>query len=164
MNSNVTRFNHVVGNPPVGFSSKEEFWNQIKLQAELILEEAQELLDAANARDIVEVIDGSTDVWYLREYMDNLLEAVDVDTMLAEELVCNNNNQKFTTSPEYASASAQEYEIGTVYVRETNYNGVKYYTVNRNSDGKVMKLLDHEKPDLEILIGEELKNFLKEGE
>lgn len=163
-NIRVTRFNHVVGNPPVGFDDKERFWNQIKLQASLILEEAKELYDAAEDRDIVEVIDGSTDVWYLREYVDNLLQEVGIDVYKAKEMVCDNNDQKFTTSPEYASASSQEYEIGTTEVKDSEFENVKYYTVRRKTDGKVLKLIDHEKPDLSKLVSDELRDYLKETE
>lgn len=158
----IVRFNHVAGNAPVGLDgSPEDVWKQIEKLAELNLEEAQEMYDAAVARDIVEVLDGSSDNWYLREYMDELLKALDIDVPGAKWRVCQNNSSKYTTSEDYALDSWAEYAKKGVpaEVVEVEYEGKTYYTIKVNN--KVMKLKFHSRPNLSECVPDSTIKFLK---
>jgi hypothetical protein len=148
-NYHVTRLNVVAGKGPVGYDKGEDaFWEQVQQQAKRILEEAQEMYDGAMERDIVEVIDGNVDVWVTREYMDDLLKAVGVDTCGVEHEVNDNNNTKMTRNKEFAQKSAIALYPGQARVVGTEYDGEKFYMVIRNSDNKFLKLIDYCKPNL----------------
>lgn len=156
----ITKFNKIVGNAPVGMYDEEAFWKQMTLQAKLVLEEAQEMMDACEARDLKEVVDAQSDVWYLNEYAEDLLEFIGVDMVEAHSLVCHNNDQKYTMNAEFAydSAEAQKNENGVkCVISEVQYDGDTYYVVKRASDGKVMKLINHQAPDLNRVIPENLR-------
>ena len=75
----ITRFNAIMNNRP-NLGADHEYWSQIRLQAALILEEAKELYEAAMEEDAVGVLDGFLDVRYTNEYMEDILQAGDVDT------------------------------------------------------------------------------------
>lgn len=148
-NYRVTKFNVICGNSPA-MGTEYEYWRQIKEQAARILEEAIELNKAAQEEDMQQVLDGFLDVRYTNEYMDDLLVAGDVDTKKAWDAVCNNNDQKFTTSYTYATQSKEKLEGDGVecYIDTTQYDGEIYYVCRRVGDNKILKLKNHESPDL----------------
>ena len=153
------KFGYAIGNQPA-MGDHWEVWKQIKAQSKLILEEVNELEDACSEEDLLEVLDAVMDIKYLNTYLEHLLEAYGCKTKLAWETVCSNNAQKITNSLSYAKQSKghREYEIGEeCYVDETIFEGEQMFTVKRCSDNKVMKLLNHERPDLSICIPEEFK-------
>lgn len=157
-NYRVTRFNHIAGNTP-HLGADYEYWQQIKNQASRVLEEAQELYDAAQAEDMIGVVDGFADVRYTNEYVEDLLIAGEVETKKAWDAVCNNNDQKFTTSYTYASESKEALEQLDVdcYLDSTTYEGTLYYVIRRVHDNKILKLKHHESPDLSIFVPKEFK-------
>lgn len=163
IDSRITKFNYIVGNEPVGLEDREDFWKQIKLQAKLVLEEAQEMFDAANNEDLVEVIDGQADVWYLNEYVEDLLAEAGVHVKVAHGMVCDNNSSKYTTDLDFAleSSIAQASNGVLCSVYQTMYYGEVYYVVKRDSDGKVVKLIGHQSPDIRSCIPNETFNTLK---
>lgn len=157
-NYKVTRFNVICGNSP-SMGSDFEYWKQVKEQAARILEEAQELYDSAQAEDMLSVLDGFCDVRYTNEYMEDLLVAGEVETKKAWEAVCNNNDQKFTTSYTYALQSKEALEEKDVecYIDQTQYEGEIYYVCRRVGDNKILKLKNHEAPDLSVFVPKEMK-------
>lgn len=164
-NWQVDRFNHIVGNYPKGdYEGVDSFWKQVELQAKLILEEAKEQYEAAKNRDIVEVLDGFLDVKYLQEYMDTLLKEVGIQTVDGFLAVCDNNDQKFTTSADLAERS-KDHQVNVNGVASSvhiaKYDGEVYYVVKRDEDGKVLKLLHHEAPDLAQYIPHNVLEFLE---
>jgi len=163
----VKRFNFTIGNPPISIDGdKEDFWRSIQQQAALVLEEAKEQYEAAMNRDIVEVVDGAADVAYTQAYMDVMLEEIGVDLNKAKDLVCENNDQKITLDEVFARRSATKQLLDNpddqFYVDETWYNGLSYFVVKRKSDGKVMKLIGHQSPDIKEAIPEETFEFVGE--
>ena len=157
-NYRVTRFNVISGNGP-HMGTDYEYWKQIKNQAKRVYEEAKELLDAAEAEDMLGVVDGFADVRYTNEYMEDLLVAGEIETKKAWEAVCNNNDQKFTTSYTYVSESKEALEDQGVecYIDQTQYEGEIYYVCRRNEDNKILKLQHHQSPDLSAFIPKEFK-------
>ena len=148
-NPRVTRFNFACGNEPI-LGDKEAFFKQMKAQATYLREEAQEIVDACDARDIVGVLDGAVDCWYVREYMDDLCFEQGLRTSLARNLVCENNDTKFSTSYGTAASSQAQHEAnGTpCYISSVPYEGKEYFTVRRLSDDKVLKPINFEPVDL----------------
>lgn len=154
-NQRVTRFNVICGNAP-HMGTDYEYWRQIREQASRILEEAEELYKSAQEEDMQGVLDGFLDVRYTNEYMEDILVAGDVDTKKGWDIVCFNNDQKFTTSYSYAAESKESLEEKGVecYLDSTNYEGQTYYVVRRSEDNKILKLKFHENPSLEKCIPE----------
>lgn len=162
MNERITKFNHITGKAPLGFdrgASKEDIWKQIEDQVERVYEEAKEMRDAARERNLVEVLDGHLDTWYTNSYIQDLLQAINVDVKGAKVVVVENNDSKYTTSREYAEISARIYleDDIDVYIDPYVYDNVLYYTVKRVEDNKVMKLKDHQRPELEKYVPDEWK-------
>lgn len=162
----VKRFNHIKGTPPVPIDGdREAFWESVQNQAALVLEEAKEQYSAAMNRDIVELVDGAADVAYTQAYMDVMLEEIGVNLNKAKYLVCDNNDQKFTVDEVFAKRSAAKIlteDIIPCYVDETWYDGLFYYVVKRKQDGKVMKLIGHQSPNIADAIPEETFDFVGE--
>lgn len=154
-NYRITRFNVISGNAP-HMGTDFEYWRQIKQQAARVYEEAKELLEAAEAEDMEKVLDGFCDVRYTNEYVEDLLVAGEIETKKAWEAVCNNNDQKFTTSYTYASESKEALEDQGVecYIDQTQYEGEIYYVCRRSSDNKILKLRLHQSPNLSVYIPE----------
>ncbi len=152
--SRVEKFNCIVGNSPVGLEDKDLFWEQATLQAKLVLEEAQEQYDACLVRDLTEVVDGACDVRYLQDFMNTLLQACGVQLEDAFESVCGNNEGKYTTDYEVAilSASSLCQEGVLCHVAKTEFFGEVFYTVKRDADGKVLKLIGHTPPNIKATI------------
>ena len=162
----VKRFNFIKGTPPISIDGdKEDFWRSIQKQAALVLEEAKEQYEAAMNRDIVGVVDGAADVAYTQAYMDVMLEEVGVNLNKAKYLVCENNDQKFTVDEVFAKRSAAKIlteDNIPCYVDDAWYEGLYYYVVKRKQDGKVMKLIGHQSPDIKEAIPEETFKFVGE--
>lgn len=161
----VKRFNCIKGTPPISIDGdKEDFWRSIQKQAALVLEEAKEQYEAAMNRDIVEVVDGAADVAYTQAYMDVMLEEVGIDLSLAKSLVCDNNDQKITTDEKFAKKSAIKHLENAIpcRVEESWYDRMFYYVVKRIQDGKVMKLIGHQSPNIKEAIPEETFKFVGE--
>lgn len=153
-NPRITRFNFAVGNEP----QLDNFFGQLKKQAQYLQEEVQEIIDACDAYDYVEALDGVTDCWYIREYMDDLCMEQGMRVSLARELVCDNNDTKFTTQYTNAKLTQEAYAAKGVdcYIAEVEYEGKLYFTVRRFADGKVMKPMNFIPVDLTGCIPEEL--------
>lgn len=156
MSERVTRFNHIVDNAPS--TDTREVLLQVARQTTFLLEEVKETKDAALIHDWVEVLDGVADIMYVAAYLRDLLESVGCDVTGAFNAVCDNNDEKFTTSLELANEWKKEKEdVGVAtYIANVEYEGVVYYTVRRISDLKVIKYNDFPKVDLLPFIPEGL--------
>lgn len=161
MNHRITKFNYIVGKPPLaGITENEHLvWKQIEEQAARVLEEAKEMMKACRERNMQEILDGFVDVWYTNEYMEDLLLACGVDTKTAKNEICNNNDQKYTTSWNLAEDTRMEYfdKATATVVDEVEYEGETYYTVLRAEDNKVMKLKGHVPPNINKCVPDEWK-------
>lgn len=154
--SEVKKFNYGINNTPA-MGDQYEVWKQLKLQAKLILEEAEELVQACEEENMTETLDAYCDVEYLNTWLEHLLYSFGCDTKKALASVCENNTSKITTSYTYALMSKEILEEkGTkCYIDQTVYEGETLYCVKRTEDGKVMKLADHKRPTLEQYVSKE---------
>lgn len=157
-NSRITKFNIISGNGP-HMGTDYEYWKQLKDQAARVLEEAQELYAAVCEEDMQGTLDGFLDVRYTNEYIEDILIAGEVETKKAWDAVCSNNESKFTTSYTYASQSKEQLESSGVecYIEDTYYEGEIYYVCRRAGDNKILKLKNHQSPDLSVFLPEEFK-------
>ena len=149
-NSRVTRFNFAVGNEP----QVDSFFEQAGKQASYLLEEVNELIEAINNRDMVEVLDAVVDIWYIREYLDDLLTEQGVKINPAKTKVCDNNDTKFSTSRALIALAVDHYKAKGIecYIAEVEYEGDMFYTCRRLSDDKVMKPTTFEPVDLKSCV------------
>lgn len=118
----------------------------VDLRQTLIAEENQELLDAANVDDIVEVADALCDLLYV---VLGAFKAYGFSKELVEELfdeVQSSNMSKSCKTAEEAAATEDKYNeegIATVTLKIG-----EYWTVSRASDNKVLKSINFREPDL----------------
>lgn len=155
----VVKFNYGIANSPA-MGDHYTVWKQLKLQAKLIIEEAQELVQACEEENMVEALDAYCDLEYLNTWLEHLLYSHGCETKKAFSEVCFNNSSKITTSYTYAQSSKEQLEFhggGSYYIDSTVFEGETLYCVKRTEDGKVMKLKSHERPNLEQYVLEEFK-------
>lgn len=154
----ISKFNHIIGNSPS--TDVDAFWEQVELQASLVLEEAIEQYEAAKNRDLVELVDGDCDVHYLQTYVDELIENINIPLKVAMDMVVVNNDQKYTKHESMAHISKMIHCDNGVecYVEKVEFEGDVYFTVKRSSDGKVMKLKDHVSPNIRATIPDAVFN------
>lgn len=168
VNERIAKFNKIVGNAPAEQHEKEKFWQQAILQAKLIQEEANEMVEACLNRDLVEMVDAWCDVDYLQNHAENMLGTVGVLLYQAKDQVCLNNDSKYTTSLELATMSKdhQNKNGNPCYIEDVEYRGDTYFILKRMSDGKVMKLLGHQPPNIRSSIPdsvfEAINDYVKE--
>lgn len=154
----VKMFNTMAGFSPSN-GSLLDCWKQLKLQQSLVIEEAMEGDEACKVEDATELLDAAVDVFVVNTYLLQLLEGMGFNVEAAMDEVLGNNEQKFSTSYSYAAESKDALEEKGVpcYVEETTYNGVQYFCCKRESDGKILKLKSHKRPELEKYVPEEFK-------
>ena len=91
----ILKFNTIAGKPPVSYEEgAEKFWESVSNQGKRVFEEAKEILEAIENRDIGKLLDGWVDVWFTNEYLEDLLRAVQINTVQAKNIVCENNLSK----------------------------------------------------------------------
>lgn len=147
-------FNSLIGQNPAQ-AGTEEFFNQVSNQTSLILEEVNETLDAAINRDLVEVIDGVSDIMVTAIGLYQKLQLSGVDIGEALHQVCDNNLKKFHRDPEEANKTVKFYQDQGVetFVRfHKMEDGSEYFAVIRKEDGKLMKPYDFEPVDLSNIV------------
>lgn len=145
MNKNrVAQWNLNCNNKP--FPVGSEAWKKSLLnQLKRVEEEMQETIEALEADDIMETLDGLVD---LKVVLDGafFLSALPIEEAFDE--VMDNNDLKFTTIYEEAYDALEHHGVEHFNIQEVEENGVIYYSVHRNSDNKICKLLDHPRVDL----------------
>ena len=126
----------------------EDYWKSLQNQAERLLEESKELVDALKARDRKETVDALCDIQVV---LNGLIFLSQHNHDGAMETICSNNDLKYSTSRSEAEKWAGEIEKTkgeSVHVQMAEFNGKRYYTVHRDSDNKIMKPIGH--PDVDL--------------
>ena len=155
MKNAVRKFNTIAGKLDANeLNNKGKMWEALESAAKPVLEEAEEMLEAAKNRDIIEYLDGLVDIKYTEAHSQLLLEMLGVDVVSAGEEVCKNNNLKFFTSLDEAKETAEYYDMQgqDCYVESVNYEGESLLVVKRIEDNKVMKPVNHPSPDIGAFI------------
>ena len=169
MISKIEKFNRIAGklNTDTLLHDKDKMWVELQNSAKRVLEEAQEMYEAAMDRDLLEVLDGAVDVKYTIGHTQILLEMMNIDVISACDEICDNNLSKFTTSFNLADSTVNELNrygedsYGTSCFYEDEY----YYIVKRREDDKVMKPLGYKSPNISDYIPKIALQYLgDEGE
>lgn len=157
-NKSVTIFNHACSNAPK--NTAEGILEQIVNQCTFLIEEVLEMKEAAMAGDWKEVVDAHADIRFVRDYLDDLCLAADLNIDKAFDLVCENNSEKFSTSKELVEKWQEEKDSSKLetYIAETEYAGTIYYTLRRKCDGKVQKWIGFPSVNLSSCVPKEFLN------
>ncbi len=129
-----------------------EYWKSLGDQAERLLEEVQELVDAIKARDRIEAVDAIVDIDYV---LSGAIFLSQHDHEGAMQAVCGNNDLKvFTSRSECESAAGRIFfeNHEDVHVKDAEFEGKTYYSIKRDSDNKIMKPIGHPKVDLAAFV------------
>lgn len=133
---------------PVGSA---QYYDQLSNQLKRIREEADELEEAIQNRDLKEIIDAINDLDVVvagAGYMSG------GDVVGSINAVLDNNDQKYSINKSFMEEQAAQYkEQGTeVNVVATEHEGTTYYALRREEDGKVMKPFGHPQVDLDPFV------------
>lgn len=127
----------------------------IREQILRIQEEVDETIEALEAKDVIEVLDGAVDIAVCSMGLLQILQISGVDVLGACGEVAKNNLMKYTEDKEKAEATAKHYtdkgDECEVFVAAEDKGGV-IYGVRRIADGKLMKPVDHPRVDLSRFI------------
>lgn len=127
----------------------------------LLVEEVEELTRAIYKKDVKEVLDAVVDIEYFLNQMILWLEKAGIDYQKACEKVCDNNDEKYSTSYNFIEAKLLEWSINdpwfsnTLHIDFNLVDGETYYCL-KDTNGKVRKFVDFESVDLTECIPKEL--------
>lgn len=127
------------------------WWDKIRLQAKLLKEETQEVVDAGEYQDATELLDGVVDVFVIWSYLCAQLDKAGYDVIGAMQSVLDNNDTKIFKSYVDAAQNAEklsELKDEPHYVESGYLNNVEFYTV-RNSYGKISKPIGFKSVELQ---------------
>lgn len=128
---------------------------------ERLLEEVLELKEALEQGDIVNSVKELIDVKYVAAQLDIGAEVAGIDVNLAEELVSNNNDDKYSTNYDFIEAKYIEWGQNDpwfqskLWIDGNNYEGLTWFCL-KDKNGKIRKFVDFESVDLTECIPEEL--------
>lgn len=166
MLSKIEKFNKIAGklNTDVLLHDRELMWVELQNSSKRVLEEAQEMYDAAMDRDILEVLDGAVDVKYTIGHTQILLEMMNIDVVGAGDEICDNNLSKFSVDDTLAQLTVIEYTKQQIDTK-VEYNAEEdCYAVLRVEDSKVMKPVYYENPDISGCIPKIALQYLQGGD
>jgi hypothetical protein len=136
------------------------FIDGVKPLVPLLQEELNELDAAIKANDVQEVLDACVDLSYFLTQLQIWLEQAGVDVQESEELVCFNNELKFTTKERLAEIWAEEVGLDRVYVDESiDEDGTPQYCIKDRVTHKVKKFKDFPSVDLSTCVPKYLTNY-----
>jgi hypothetical protein len=138
------------------------FIEGVALLVPLLQEELNELDAAIKANDVVEVTDAFVDLKYFLSQLEIWLEQAGVDVQQAEELVCFNNELKYTTVWDQAVEWGESVGFCKVFIDENiDEDGITQYCIKDNVTHKVKKYKDFPQVDLSPCVPKYLTNYAK---
>ena len=121
----------------------------------LLIQEVNELIDSIESYDILEIIDAVIDIQVYLDQIKIQLENAGISVNLAEVLVCDNNDEKYSTSFEFIEAKLIEWQQNDPWFAaklriEGNRNPLdgQFYYCLKDENNKVRKFVDFQKVDL----------------
>lgn len=151
INNRVSQWNMNCNNKP--YQTGSEAWKKSLInQLKRLDEEMKETIKALEDKDIVEVLDGLVD---LKVVLDGAFFLSNLPIEEAFEEVMDNNDLKYTTDYGEAYDALEHHGIEHFNIQEAvSKDGTIFYSVHRNSDNKICKLLDHPRVDLTRFVTE----------
>lgn len=162
MKSYVRQFMSATGTlpPPFDDMTLPIFIEGVSPLVPLLQEELNELDAAIKANDVQEVLDACVDLSYFVTQLQIWLEQAGVDVQEAEELVCLNNELKYTTVFDTAEMWADEVGWGKVFIDENvDEDDITQYCIKDNVTHKVKKYKDFPQVDLSPCVPKYLTNY-----
>lgn len=154
----VKRWNEIMQNAPTK-GDDEGTLAKILRQSAFVVEEAKEIQDGAKALDVQEMLDGHLDTRFVNDQIGVYLESLGIDLKRAWEEVCRSNNSKFSTDLKMLEESADFYMETRGVCTEIVESPIKgTYVLKRLVDGKIMKPLSFEQPNLRRFIPKHLRS------
>jgi len=132
----------------------------VKPLVPLLQEELNELDTALQANDVQEVLDACVDLKYFITQLEIWLEQAGVDVQEADELVCLNNELKYTTVWDQAAEWGESVGFCKVFIDENvDEDGITQYCIKDNVTHKVKKFKDFPQVDLSPCVPKYLTNY-----
>lgn len=146
--------------PPFDDMTLPVFIEGVKPLVPLLQEELNELDAAIKANDVQEVLDACVDLSYFVTQLQIWLEQAGVVVQKAEELVCLNNELKYTTDQGLVERWLGEVGSDKVYVDENiDEDGTTQYCIKDKVTHKVKKFKDFPSVDLSACVPKYLTNY-----
>ena len=148
----VADWNFLCGKRPDFEIGSEKYWQALRDQIARIAEELQEVSEAVEKRDLENLLKEGCDLDVVVCGL-NYLAGHDYGGAINE--VLDNNDTKYTESFEEAWDAQDHYKrlgIECSLVMIDIDDKIAYYSVHRDKDDKVMKLLNHQKTDLSMFV------------
>jgi hypothetical protein len=143
------KFNEIAGK--ANLASKTDLLNQLKL----IQEEVQEMQEAMDINDPVELLDGLVDTMVTCAGMMQKLESLGVDVSKAMTNTALNNLTKFTDNATVANESVVHYIKNNTLISAIWSDKYKCFVL-KDADDKVRKPIDYEPNNLKDCVPEDL--------
>lgn len=146
--------NTLIGSKPTEPNSPE-FWQQIRNQVELVVEEVQETLDEAIDENLEALVGEVSDIMVTSLGLFQKLQMAGIPIEKILDRVCDKNLEKFHKTKESAYETMEFYREQDVetFVRMTVMeDGSEYYAIIRKSDGKMLKPKGFQKATFEDLV------------
>ena len=159
--SEVETFNETFGKPNNYTPVIPRDEKLINFVVDFIKEETQELEEAIENRDIVEILDGICDLLYVAIGNATMVFGLKDKLMAAFEEVQASNMSKTCETYEVANQTIQARipEHGPCYTKQVE----DVWIVYRKSDDKVMKSIEYFRPDLKQFFTQEEIEAVKNG-
>jgi len=136
------------------------FIDGVKPLVPLLQEELNELDAAIKANDVQEVLDACVDLSYFLTQLQIWLEQAGVDVQEAEELVCLNNELKYSRDELMVEDWAVDAGLDKVYVDgNLDEDGYTQYCIKDRVTHKVKKFKDFPKIDLSTCVPNYLTKY-----
>lgn len=138
--SQVKEFNQKVGNKFHEYGTLD-YWRAMENQSNLMVEESNEGVEAAQLNNAVESLDALCDEFFVWAWKLAMHEKAGYDVEGALQAVCDNNATKHYDSYFLAVESKELLEEKydeEMFIETSVVNGVPFYSV-KNSKGKTMK-------------------------
>lgn len=155
--TDVKRWNEVMQNAPVPGEPAKDTLARILRQSAFVVEEAKEIQDGALGDNLQEVLDGFLDTRFVNDQIGVYLESLGIDLVKAWEEVVRSNNTKFSTDLDMLEDSVTHYFMKGVNVTIVE-SPIKGTYVLKRDDGKIMKPLSFEEPNLRKFIPKQLRS------
>lgn len=131
----------------------------VDLQTKLLIEEAQETVDAIKYGNMTELLDGAVDVFVILSKLLDMLEKAGFDVEGGiQQIIDNNQNKIFNSFYEACEAKEklEERDDKEYYIETSVLNNLSFYTVRRQ-DGKIAKPVGFVAVELGKFIPKELQ-------
>jgi hypothetical protein len=134
----------------IGEGDQETCFSKLSQIADMLIEEAKEMKEGCEKGDLLEILDGVTDIRFVLEQALESLRRIDVDVDGALHAVCDNNDLKVYDDYDVAMKDMRALELknSKEYLIDSNVFLDQEYFCIKDRNGKVTKSVNHPHVDL----------------